>query len=365
MIFWLVVLLGTTALMLAGIIYLITRIKKTSIISKININSVKWLISVLILILSVTITYFALGYVNTILVVIVFTIFWIVSDVVVYIAFKSINKNSKANISAVLSLIIALIYLISAYYTAHNVVETDYTICTEKDIDSIKIVQITDSHMGTTFDGEGFAKEIKKIEKCNPDIVLITGDYVDGSSKFEDIVVATKALGNLKTKYGVYFCYGNHDRNFFEPASDYTIEGLVSELDKNGIKILQDEVIDLPGGITLVGREDASVERMPISELIKNIDKERYIIDMNHQPNDYDNEEAAGVDLVLSGHTHGGQLFSIRNVGLWIGANDKIYGKERRSGTDFIVSSGISDWALDFKTGCLAEYVVINIEHND
>ena len=98
-----------------------------------------------------------------------------------------------------------------------------------------------------------------------------------------------------------------------------------------------------------------------MSTLVKNLDSSKYIIVMDHQPNDYNNESNANVDLVLSGHTHGGQLLPINKIGQWIGANDKTYGIEKRNNTNFIITSGISDWAVNFKTGCKSEYVVVDI----
>ena len=86
------------------------------------------------------------------------------------------------------------------------------------------------------------------------------------------------------------------------------------------------------------------------------------MIVMDHQPHDYKNEADANVDLVLSGHTHGGQLIPINIIGELIKANDKTYGYEKRGETNFIVTSGISDWAVDFKTGCKSEYVVIDVK---
>ena len=88
------------------------------------------------------------------------------------------------------------------------------------------------------------------------------------------------------------------------------------------------------------------------------------MIMLDHQPNDYAAEEASGVDLVLSGHTHGGHIFPAGLLGVWMGANDKTYGYERRGGTDFFVTSGISGWVIPFKTGCISEYVVIDIVPN-
>ena len=102
-------------------------------------------------------------------------------------------------------------------------------------------------------------------------------------------------------------------------------------------------------------------DRQPIDELLKGIDAKRYMIVLDHQPNDYAAESAAGADLVLSGHTHGGQLIPINFVGEWLGANDRTYGREKRGTTEFIVTSGISDWAIGFKTGTKSEYVVLNL----
>ena len=90
--------------------------------------------------------------------------------------------------------------------------------------------------------------------------------------------------------------------------------------------------------------------------------KGKYVICLDHQPNDYAEEADCKMDLVLSGHTHGGQFWGLGIIGVWMGANDAYYGYERRKNTDFIVSSGIGDWAIDFKTGCISEYIVVNIK---
>ena len=98
-------------------------------------------------------------------------------------------------------------------------------------------------------------------------------------------------------------------------------------------------------------------------ELMEGIDDNYYVIDLNHQPNDYENEKNANVDLVISGHTHGGQVFPLMIIDKMIGANNQIYGMESRDNTTFIVSSGIGDWAVKFRTGTIAEYVVIDIKN--
>ncbi len=79
---------------------------------------------------------------------------------------------------------------------------------------------------------------------------------------------------------------------------------------------------------------------------------------------DYEALKDANVDLVLSGHTHGGQLFPLMTIENHsnIAEDDRVYGYEKRGNTNFIVTSGISDWAIKFKTGCKSEYLLINIE---
>ena len=75
----------------------------------------------------------------------------------------------------------------------------------------------------------------------------------------------------------------------------------------------------------------------------------------------FDAEAAAGADLVLCGHTHAGQFIPIDHVGEWIGENDLRYGHEKRQDTDFIVTSGISNWTFKFKTAACSEFVVIDL----
>lgn len=168
----------------------------------------------------------------------------------------------------------------------------------------------------------------------------------------------------MESKYGTFFAFGNHDKNYYgeEQNGRISTEAFKNALVENGVCVLEDEMIQISPEYTIIGRSDkVNLERESISALMKEADISSFIIDINHQPNDYDNESAAGVDLVLSGHTHGGQLWMIRNVGTWIKANDKTYGYEKRGNTNFIVTSGISDWAIDFKTGCRSEIVIISV----
>ena len=129
------------------------------------------------------------------------------------------------------------------------------------------------------------------------------------------------------------------------------------------VHVLEDKVREVGDNIVIVGRADASNRgRMSIETLTKNIDPDKYVIVLDHQPTDYENEANSVADLVLSGHTHGGQMLPFTFFRQSFGGNNSVYGHEKRNNTDFIVTSGIADWELKFKTGTKSEYVVINVK---
>ena len=130
----------------------------------------------------------------------------------------------------------------------------------------------------------------------------------------------------------------------------------------HGVTVLADESVPLGESFTLLGRRDRSMRnRLDMPALTADLDRSRYSILLDHQPNDYANEAAAGVDLVLSGHTHGGHVLPAHLVDRIFHFNDRRYGTEVRGSTRFVVTSGISGWAIPFKTGCFSEYAVIDI----
>lgn len=294
---------------------------------------------------------------------IVVDIHLIIIVLLVKLFFRIIKKDISEVKLLSIGVIIGTIILTYGYYSFYHVVETNYIINTNKDIgmDNFKIVQISDSHLGKTMSGNRFSSYIDDINKLNPDIVVITGDFIDDNTTIYDMKVATSGLGKLKTKYGVYLINGNHDKGYYHHD---IYEELKKELIKNSVILLEDGIIDITNNIVLIGRRDRQErDRVDAKTLTKDIDKNKYIIMLDHQPNDYDNETNL-VDLVLSGHTHGGQLFPLGIFGVLLGSNDKTYGLETRENTTFIVNSGISDWAIKFKTGTKSEYGVITIRNN-
>ena len=362
---WILLVLSITIIVLVPAnIYIASKVSKFEIIKKIKNKTLSWLASHIFFL--ITIILLLWNSTNANIIVLHFVVILALCELIyngICILTKKKELKNKQEIVVFLSLIITSIYLGYAYYTAHNVVETHYEVIASKDIgvEKFRVVQITDSHIGATMNGEKFKDYMAKINKTNPDIVVITGDFVDDDTKLDDMIKACEGLGNLNTKYGVYFVYGNHDKGYFK-YRDFSNVELRLELKRNNVRILEDEGLDIVGNIYLLGRQDRQVvNRKSAKELMSNINQSKYVITLDHQPNDYNNEKDSKMDLVISGHTHGGQVFPLQIIDKIFGANNQIYGVEKRENTTFIVSSGISDWAVKFKTGTKAEYVVIDI----
>lgn len=364
---WAAIFISLFAAAGAGFVYLISCFRKFAIVRKIA-GDKKWLsfvIGVAAVIIFSAVIALAMNMMNAIVCLLHLVLFWLICDFAGWIVRKCSKRTFKIYYAGICAVVLTAVYLCIGWYFAHHVYETDYTIETEKEIPEgeLRVALIADSHVGTTFDGEGFAKYMKEIEAENPDVLLIAGDFVDDYTTKEDMLRCCQALGEFDTKYGVYFVFGNHDKGYYEGYRNFNADDLVAELQKNNVTVLQDEAVLVDNRFYIVGRCDASNEnRADMQALLKDVDMTKYIIVMDHQPTDYDAEESCNVDLVLSGHTHGGQLIPITYAGEWLGVNDKTYGCERRSNTDFIVTSGIADWAIKFKTGCISEYVIIDIK---
>ena len=362
-------MLGT----LIGSIYLANRFCKFSFINNLcgQKKIIKKLFSYLLVAIIAIALYLLFGRMNMMLCLLHLTVIWLVCDGVAALIrkFRKSEKKHTVYVSGGFALVITTVYLSLAYYQANHIFRTQYTIATDKEVGSFRIALISDSHLGNILDGARFREELSRIEAENPDVLVVVGDYVDDDSMKADMVAGCEALGDFKSKYGVYYVFGNHDRGYYNGNQrGYRKDGLVKELKKNQVCILEDEATLIDNRIYLIGRKDKSEAsfgnaRATMLELTEELDEKIYSVVLDHQPADYAGQMGL-VDLVLSGHTHGGQLFPLQRMGEWLKIDDKSYGLEERGGTNFLVTSGISDWALKFRTGCKSEYVIVDIVQN-
>lgn len=366
---WAMIFSGLILGTVVGLFYLAGRFARFGPVKKISRGKklTGFLIGILPVALIILCIKAGLGTINAEIAILHLMVIWLICDGISRLVEKKRRIKFARYYAGMFALGITAVYLICGWFLANHVWRKPYLIETEKNVGSLRIVQFADSHVGNTFTGEEFLEHVKAMQAENPDIVVITGDYVDDDTSREDMIAACKALGTLETTYGVYYVFGNHDKGYYGSAyRGYSGSDLITELEKNNVTVLQDEVVLLGDRFYLIGRQDRSEEgrggsRASMEELTAGLEPEKYSIVLDHQPYDYEAQAASSVDLVLSGHTHGGQFFPINHAGEWLGVDAKTYGLERRGGTDFVVTSGIADWAIQFKTGCKSEYVVIDI----
>lgn len=249
------------------------------------------------------------------------------------------------------------------FINMNHVMRTEYTAATDKDVDNYKIVLITDTHYATIQDTDILKGKVEEMNAENPDIVILGGDIVEEDTSKERMKEAFSVLGGLKNKYGIYYVYGNHDRQPYTNSRSYTDEELEYAITESGISILEDGYVEIGDDLVLAGRGDAAwgnaSGRASAEEILKDVDREKYIIMADHQPIEAEENDAQGVDLELSGHTHGGQIWP---VGILSGlAGELNYGEYQRGGCKVIVSSGFAGWGYPIRTGRHCEYVVIKI----
>lgn len=257
-----------------------------------------------------------------------------------------------------------------AYVNMHHVIVTNYTVQTEKPIreGGYRIVFVSDLHFGTTMDQEKLQQYCERMEQEQPDLVVLGGDIVDEKTSLQEAKEAFETLAHIPSTFGSFYVYGNHDKGRYSNTCDFTEGELAKAIIDAGVEILEDDTILLNEELSISGRKDRSyvasesVYREAAADLIKDMPQTAYHIVADHQPRDMEENASAGYDLMLSGHTHAGQMWP---VGLFTTLFDKQtvnYGQKSFGSMQLIVSSGIGGWGYPLRTGKHSEYVVIQIE---
>ncbi len=286
--------------------------------------------------------------------------------------YETMNVWKKIYGSGIIAFGITAVIFIYGHYNMMHVVQTDYTIYTDKEIrrEGYRAALIADVHFSVSVDLNTLKEKCDEISSNNVDMVFLCGDIVDENTSKENMEQVFKAFSEIKSTYGVYYVYGNHDRQLYRNNRKYTEEELKSVIESFGITILQDEKAEAGDEIVVVGREDASYhqtlgkaeERDSIEELIKDIDKDKFIIVLDHQPKEYEENSMAGTDLILSGHTHAGQMWPVNIAFKFLKFDDAVYGYTKIDATQAFITSGFAGWGYSVKTSSPAEYVIIDIK---
>ena len=275
---------------------------------------------------------------------------------------------------------IVIIISFSGIYHAKHIKVTPYKITVDKsapDMDSLKIVLLADTHFGYN-SGAVHAQEIvDKINEQQPDLVCIAGDIFDNEyDAVREPEKISEILRTIRSKYGVYACWGNHDLN--EPIlAGFTFKHKKEDskqlkdprmkrfLQNSNIQLLEDEAVLIDNSFYVVGRKDASLiekieeKRKTPAQLTQKLDKDKTIIVIDHQPKELQDIADAGVDLDLCGHTHDGQTFPGNFTVKFLWENP--CGYLQKGSMHNIVTSGSGVWGPAMRVGTDSEICTINL----
>ncbi|MFI6693054.1 metallophosphoesterase [Streptomyces sp. NPDC050433] len=216
-----------------------------------------------------------------------------------------------------------------------------------------RIAVVSDVHVGPIL-GRGFAQRVvDTINATQPDLIAVVGDLVDGS--VENLTPAVEPLAGLRARHGTYFVTGNHE--YISGAEPW-----IEKVRDLGLRPLENARTELPG-FDLAGVNDVRGEEEgqgpDFGKALGDRDRSRAAVLLAHQPVVIDDAVRHGVDLQLSGHTHGGQL--------WPGnyfaelANPTVAGLERYGDTQLYVSRGAGVWGPPVRVGAPSDITVVEL----
>ena len=208
-----------------------------------------------------------------------------------------------ANVSLIVTVVVGVfLFGIMAYgtWSARNAKVTKYDLNINKinsNKKTLKVIMVSDIHLGVIVDNNRLTDMVNKINDLNPDIVLIAGDIID--SKLEPFI--NEKMGDnfkrIKSKYGVYACLGNHE------GFGANVDDVVKNFENAGINVLRDKAVLIDNRFYVIGREDTSLERITkvkrkdLSYLVKDLDKSKPLLLMDHQPGNLSEPETQDIDL--------------------------------------------------------------------
>jgi uncharacterized protein len=270
-----------------------------------------------------------------------------------------------------IAICLAVITMIYGTYNARSIRTVHYTVTVNKRVEMphLRIALVSDLHIGETVSRKWVANIVDAINKTEPDIVCMAGDIFDSSfESISDLDAIGGELRRLKAPLGVYACPGNHDVDRLSLRQAGGTSGIRAFLESANVVFLEDEIVMPTDSIYLTGRKDARPiglrgDRKSAADLVANIDRSKALVFMDHQPVDYPNLVKAGVDLILSGHTHRGQFFpgNLATRLIFKKAGATHYGYWRSGTAQGIVSSGAGVWGPPIRIATGSEVAVIDI----
>lgn len=262
---------------------------------------------------------------------------------------KENNKKLKFKILGVILIFVTILITYGFTFGIKGFKVKEYLVI-DKDLPNsfygFKVVHFSDLHYGRTINNKNIKNIIDEINKLDADIVIFTGDLVDRDTKVNSDIKNTliENLSKVKSTYGNYFVGGNHDlvnKSFYEIMENSNFKNL----EKN-----KDTIYKEDSSITLLGTK-SSINKKVNTSYIENLKLSKYNIFLMHEPDNIKYIKDYKFDLILSGHSHNGQV-RLPIIGKIITPNGaKVYYDEfyKIDNSNFFISSGIGTSVLDIR----------------
>ena len=228
-------------------------------------------------------------------------------------------------------------------------------------LDGFRIVQLSDTHFGPTLRHEFADHLVERVNALRPDLVALTGDLVDGS--VSDLGPIVQKLASIESRHGIFFVTGNHE--YYSGAGPW-----VEALDSWGIRVLRNEcaVVEHDGAeLDILGVDDWRASRFmkdhgyDFKRANQGRDRKRPSVLLSHQPKAIHDAAEGEIDLVLSGHTHGGQIWPGKYIVKLV--QPYVRGLHRHSERTWIyVHCGAGFWGPPIRVGVSADVALIELK---
>ncbi|NOU97215.1 metallophosphoesterase [Paenibacillus sp. LMG 31456] len=281
-------------------------------------------------------------------------------------ALLAVEKTVYIPFLGLVMILILLVLMIRGSWNARNPVIRQYEITIPKSAGGRKELRIavaSDLHLGTIVGNKQLQVLVEKMNELKPDLILLPGDIIDDDIKPFIRQDMGSIMKQLKSRLGIYAVLGNHE------YIGGHINEFVSQMSAIGIEVLLDRSVLIENSFYVIGRKDKAVERfgsdgrMDLETLLTDVDKSLPMILMDHQPYGLDKAAAAGVDVMLSGHTHRGQMTPNHYITSRIFELD--WGYLKKGDLHAIVSSGYGTWGPPIRIGSRSEIIELVVRFEE
>ncbi len=242
-----------------------------------------------------------------------------------------------------------------AIFNAYSPTVRYMTVTTDKPMHKpMDIALLSDTHLGRWFGNRQIAKMVNLIDAQHPDVVVIAGDIMNDTTIAYDATHMHEQLSRLHAPLGVYATLGNHDYRGYD-------EQIMRAIEAAGITALDSQSVLLDDSVWLAGRsDDVDQTRLSAENIVAQIDTNKPVMFLEHRPSMMEEISGLPIDLHLSGHTHGGQIFPLTLLMNWFKPLN--YGAKRLGGTQFLVTSGYGFGPVPFRLGTRSEIWMIRLQ---